>query len=168
MNFKRILVAINHSLITSIVVERALHLAQQEQANLMIVHCLVGVAALDPLIESGGMFGLYPINTGFSQSLNNETLQLEIEQAKAWLQEYCQKATALNIPTEYEHHFGEPSETVLSVAQQWNADLIILGRHDRSRITEFFTGSVSNYMIHHANCSVLVIKDINLDKNEEP
>jgi len=67
MNFKRILVAINHSLITSIVVERALHLAQQEQPNLMILHCLVGVAALDPLIESGGMFGLYPINTGFSQ-----------------------------------------------------------------------------------------------------
>jgi hypothetical protein len=33
MNFKRILVAINHSLLTSIVFDRALNLAQQEQAN---------------------------------------------------------------------------------------------------------------------------------------
>jgi nucleotide-binding universal stress UspA family protein len=48
------------------------------------------------------------------------------------------------------------------VAQQWNADLIILGRHDQSAITEFFTGSVSNPVVDRANCSVLVIKnDIN-------
>lgn len=161
MNFKRILVAINHSPLTSIVFERALHLAQQEQASLMILHCLVDVAGFDPLIESGGTFGIYPINPGLSQSLHNETLQSENQQAKAWLQEYCHSATALNIPTEYQHHVGEPGATICSVAQQWNATLVILGRHDDSAITEFFTGSVSNHVIHHANCSVLVIKDIN-------
>lgn len=88
-------------------------------------------------------------------------LQLEVEQAKAWLQEYSQKATALNIPTEYQHHVGEPGAMILSIAQQWNADLIILGRHDQSAIAEFFTGSVSNHVVHDANCSVLVIKDDN-------
>lgn len=86
MNFKRILVAINHSLLTSITIERALHLAQQEQANLMILHCLFDLAGLDLSIELGGAFGLAPTDTGFSQSLQNETLQ-EIQQAKAWLQE---------------------------------------------------------------------------------
>lgn len=161
MNFKRILVAINHSPLTSIVFDRALHLAQQEQASLMILHCLVDVAGLDPMIESVGSFGFYPLNTGFSQSFHEETLQLEIQHAKVWLQEYCDSATALNIPTEYQHQFGEPGATIFSVAQQWNADLIIIGRHDHSAITEFFIGSVSNYVVHHANCSVLVIKDIN-------
>ena len=97
MKFKRILVAINHSPLTSIVFDRALDLAQQEQANLMILHCLVNFAAIDPGLESSGTFGLYPINTGFSQSFSDETLQLEIEQAKTWLEEYSQKATALNI-----------------------------------------------------------------------
>ncbi|PHM06640.1 hypothetical protein CK516_32235 [Nostoc sp. 'Peltigera malacea cyanobiont' DB3992] len=47
MNFKRILVAINHSPLTSIVFDRALNLAQQEQANLMILHCLVDFTAID-------------------------------------------------------------------------------------------------------------------------
>ncbi|MEH1855617.1 MAG: universal stress protein [Nostoc sp.] len=102
MNFKRILVAINHSPLTSIVFDRALNLAQQEQANLMILHCLVDFTAIDPGFESGGTFGLYPINTGFSQPFRDETLQLEIEQAKAWLQECCHQATARNIPTEYQ------------------------------------------------------------------
>jgi nucleotide-binding universal stress UspA family protein len=161
MNFKRILVAINHSPLTSIVFDRALHLAQQEQASLMILHCLVDVARFDPLLESGGMLGVYPINTGFSQSLHDETFQLENQQAESWLQKYCHSATALNIPTEYQHHFGDPGATILSVAQEWSADLIVLGRHDHSAIAEFFMGSVSNHVVHHANCSVLVIKDIN-------
>ncbi|MBW4444861.1 MAG: universal stress protein [Plectolyngbya sp. WJT66-NPBG17] len=41
MNFQRILVAINHSLLTSTVFDRALNLAQKEQAHLMILHCLI-------------------------------------------------------------------------------------------------------------------------------
>ncbi|MHC5935256.1 universal stress protein [Nostoc sp.] len=174
MNFKRILVAINHSPLTSIVFDRALNLAQQEQAKLMILHCLVDFTAINPGFESGGTFGLYPINTGFSPSLREETLQLEIEQAKAWLQEYCDQATARNISTEYQHHFGEPGATISSVAQEWNADLIVLGRHDHSAmgyapleaIAEFFVGSVSNHVVDHANCSVLVIKDTNPDKDK--
>ena len=137
MNFKSILVAINHSPLTSVVFDRALNLAQQEQAKLMILHCLVDLTAIDPGLQLGGRFGLYPINTGFSQSFREETLQLEIEQAKTWLQEYRDRATSLNISTEYQHHFGELGATISSVAQEWNADLIVLGRHDHSAIAFF-------------------------------
>jgi nucleotide-binding universal stress UspA family protein len=165
MKFKRILVAINHSALTSTVVDRAFHLAQQEQANLMILHCLIDIVMVPPMAESTGTFGIYPINTGFSQSIRDETLQLEIEQGKTWSQEYLHQATALNISTEYQQRFGEPGATITNVAQEWNTDLVILGRHDRSGIAEFFTGSVSNHVVHHANCSVLVIKDINLSKD---
>ncbi|WP_442939245.1 universal stress protein [Nostoc sp.] len=70
----------------------------------------------------------------------------------------------LNI--KYQHHFGEPGATISSVAQEWNADLIVLGRHDHSAIAEFFVGSVSNHVVDHANCSVLVIKDTNPDKDK--
>lgn len=161
MNFKRILVAINHSSITSTVFNRALNLAK-EQANLMILSCLTDPTTLDPLIESGATLGFYPNETGFPQVLNNEVLQLEIRQAEAWLKGYCQQAIALNIPTEYQYRIGNPGVEICQVAQQWNADLVILGRHDQPAIAEFFTGSVSNYVIHHANCSVLVVK------NQEP
>ena len=168
MNFKRILVAINPSPLTSIVFEQALHLAQKEQANLMILYCLVNIAGLDLPIESGAMFGLYSTDLGFSQ-FHNETLQLETQQAKAWLQNHYQQAIALNIPTEYQHQFGDPGVTICNTAQQWGASLIILGRHDQGVIAEFFTGSVSNHVVHHATCSVLVVKDyesINTDNGQ--
>ena len=164
MNFKRILVAINHSPLTSIVFDRALHLAQQEQARLTILYCLFDVVGYNSAIPSGGLYGIYP---GFVEPLNNELIQSEIQQAEDWLKECCQKATALNISTEYQQQFGEPGATILSVAHQWNADLIILGRHDRSKIAEFFTGSVSNDVVHQAHCSVLVIKD-NITLTETP
>ncbi|MBW4540422.1 MAG: universal stress protein [Myxacorys chilensis ATA2-1-KO14] len=162
MNFKRILVTINHSLLTATVFERALDLAQKEQANLMILHCLVDPAESILPLEQGATAGIYPIDAGFSQWVFNETLQSEIQQSTTWLQEYCQKATNLKIPTGYQYQIGNPEVMICAVAQQWKADLIVLGRHDQSAIAEFFTGSVSNYVIHHASCSVLVVKDSEL------
>lgn len=162
MNFKRILVAINHSPLTSAVFDGALHLAQQEQAHLMILTCIANVAELNSVVGSDGMmygYGLYPIGTGFSQSAYSETIQSENHEAESWLQEYCQKAKALNVPVEHQHHFTDPGSTICSAAQEWNADLVVLGRHDHSAIAEFFTGSVSNHVMHHVNCSVLVVKD---------
>ena len=158
MNFKRILVAINPSPQTSTVFDQALNLAQKEQASLMILYCLVNIAGLEIPFESGAAFGLYSTDTGFSQ-FHNEMLQLETQQATAWLQNHYQQAIALNIPTEYQHQFGEPGATICSVAQQWGASPIILGRHDQAAIAEFFTGSVSNHVVPCASCSVLVVKD---------
>lgn len=153
MNFKRILVAINHFPLTSTVFDRALHLAQQEQAHLMILHCIADVTKFSQGIESENMYGFYPVNTEFSQPFYTETIQSENHEAESWLQEYCQKATALNVPVEPQNHFGAKGATICSAAQQWDTDLIILGRHDHAAmgyapleaIAEFFTGSVSNY-----------------------
>ncbi|MBR8837372.1 MAG: universal stress protein [Stigonema ocellatum SAG 48.90 = DSM 106950] len=163
MNFKRILVAINPSPLTSTVFSLALNLAQKEQANLMILYCLVNIAGFEGPIESGAMFGFYSTDPGFYQ-FDNET-----QQATAWLQNHYQQAMDLNIPTEYQHQFGDPGATICNTAQQWGASLIILGRHDQGAIAEFFTGSVSNHVVHHATCSVLVVKDhesINIDKGQ--
>ena len=167
MNFKRILVAINHSPLTSTVFDRAISLAQKEQANLMILYCLVNIAAFEYPIESGSTFGLYGTDPGFYQ-FDSETLQLQTQQATAWLQNHYQRAIALNIPTEYQHQLGDPGVTICNTAQQWGAELIVLGRNDQGAIAEFFTGSVSNHVVHHATCSVLVIKhDVNTNKGQE-
>ncbi len=85
MNFKRILVAINHSPLSSTVFDQALSLAQHEQANLMVIHCIVDTAGFDPPIESGATFGLYPTDAGLSQLIHSDTVQLQIRQAEAWL-----------------------------------------------------------------------------------
>ncbi|MEO0350033.1 MAG: universal stress protein, partial [Cyanobacteria bacterium P01_A01_bin.15] len=43
---------------------------------------------------------------------------------------------------------------------QWNADLIMMGRRGRSGFSELLLGSVSNYVMHHAPCSVLTVQGV--------
>jgi nucleotide-binding universal stress UspA family protein len=43
-------------------------------------------------------------------------------------------------------------------AQKWEADLIIVGSHGQSFWSRALLGSVSNAVVNHAPCSVLVVK----------
>jgi nucleotide-binding universal stress UspA family protein len=44
------------------------------------------------------------------------------------------------------------------MAKSWQADLIVLGRRGLKGISEIFLGSVSNYIVHQALCSVLIVQ----------
>ncbi|MCZ8054719.1 MAG: universal stress protein, partial [Microcystis sp. LE19-12.2C] len=50
------------------------------------------------------------------------------------------------------------AKTICKVAREENIDLIVIGRRGRSGLGELFLGSVSNYVLHHAPCSVLIVQ----------
>ncbi len=54
-------------------------------------------------------------------------------------------------------HGGVGSE-IIEEAREWPADLIILGTHGRGAIQRAIHGSVSDYVMHHALCSVEVVR----------
>jgi len=58
---------------------------------------------------------------------------------------------------------GDPKTTIIDYAKQWGADLIVVGLHDRSRVEKFLVGSVSESVVRHAPCSVLVVKHSGLE-----
>jgi nucleotide-binding universal stress UspA family protein len=47
---------------------------------------------------------------------------------------------------------------ILDTAKSSKADLIVVGTHDRSRLTEMLVGSVSHHVLLHASCSTLIVK----------
>lgn len=53
---------------------------------------------------------------------------------------------------------GDPKELIVAQAQEWGADLIVVGSCQKTRIEKFFLGSVSEHVVKHAACSVLVQK----------
>jgi nucleotide-binding universal stress UspA family protein len=53
---------------------------------------------------------------------------------------------------------GEPRSEIVDVAAKWKADLIILGSHGRTGLERFAMGSVSETVVHHAPCSVMVVR----------
>lgn len=52
---------------------------------------------------------------------------------------------------------GAPDQQIIERAKEWRADLIVVGSHGRGFWGRLL-GSVSNGVVHHAPCSVLVVR----------
>ena len=53
---------------------------------------------------------------------------------------------------------GSPADAILDVAEERDADLIIVGNKGMTGARRFLLGSVPNKVSHHAPCSVLIIR----------
>jgi nucleotide-binding universal stress UspA family protein len=53
---------------------------------------------------------------------------------------------------------GKPKETILKDAENWVADLIVVGSHGRRGFKRFLLGSVSEEVAMNAHCSVVVVR----------
>lgn len=54
--------------------------------------------------------------------------------------------------------FGSPESRIVETAEAMKANLIILGSHGYNRWERLLLGSVSNSVMHHAPCSVMVVR----------
>lgn len=53
---------------------------------------------------------------------------------------------------------GSPEQAVVEEAESWGADLIVTGSHGHGFWKRAWLGSVSNAIVHHAPCSVLIVR----------
>jgi nucleotide-binding universal stress UspA family protein len=53
---------------------------------------------------------------------------------------------------------GDPRERILTEAEVWGADLVVLGARGLGAVGSFLLGSVSTGVVQHAHCPVLVVK----------
>ncbi|MEO7674385.1 MAG: universal stress protein [Pyrinomonadaceae bacterium] len=54
--------------------------------------------------------------------------------------------------------FGSPDSRIVETAESWKADLIVIGSHGYNRWERLLLGSVSDSVVHHAPCSVLIVR----------
>ncbi len=52
---------------------------------------------------------------------------------------------------------GSPSREIVRTAEEWNADLIVLGTHARSGIARAFLGSTAEGVVRHSRIPVLSV-----------
>jgi nucleotide-binding universal stress UspA family protein len=53
---------------------------------------------------------------------------------------------------------GDAADAILDVAEEQQADLIVVGNKGMTGATRFLLGSVPNKVSHHAPCSVLIVR----------
>lgn len=54
---------------------------------------------------------------------------------------------------------GSPKRRIVEAAEEWGADLIILGCHGFGPVRRFLVGSVAQAVVVHAPCSVQIARD---------
>lgn len=157
--FNKILVALNNTDVGNQVFEKALSLAVATNAELLLLHVIspfdedyLDNSALETqnyLIPKSHDVEYY---MGRWNSLKQEGIN--------FLTLLTNQAIAKGVTADFTQELGDPSRLICEIARSWNADLIIIGRRGLHGLSEFLLGSVSNYVLHHAPCSVLTVQGI--------
>jgi len=79
-------------------------------------------------------------------------------QVDSVLKEAAGAMHAQGIETESHARKGDPADALLHVADEQDADLIVVGNKGMTGAKRFLLGSVPNKVSHHAPCSVLIIR----------
>lgn len=158
--FQKILAAMDMTKTGKHVFEEALDLAKVNGASLMLLHVLCPDEEGHP--DMSVLYNLNPYQVGTTTSEMTEKYQKQWEafanKGQDLLRSHSETATAAGVYTECAQNPGSPGRTICEVARTWEADLIVMGRRGLSGLSEAVLGSVSNYVIHHAHCSVLNVQ----------
>ncbi len=158
--FHKILVAIDRSPVGKQVFAEALSLAQAVGAKLV----LLNVLSLEEE-ESPNMPVLMGPNVAYPGGISSSVMEIYQELWQSYaerglklLRSLGEDAVNAGVPTEILQSVGSPGSTICELAQAVHADLIVMGRRQHSRLNELLLGSASNYVLHHAPCSVLTVQ----------
>jgi nucleotide-binding universal stress UspA family protein len=151
----KVLAAIDTSESSHKALEQALRFITHQETTFI----LLGVEApimLPPTSVVPGFLGDDP-QIAFQEEA--ELSQIEQEHTAAalrWAENLCQQAgVSCTSCSEY----GDPKHVICDVARQEQCDLIVVGSHGYGVFERMLMGSVSDYVVHHAHCAVMVVRD---------
>jgi nucleotide-binding universal stress UspA family protein len=169
MTFKNILVALELSPRDESVFSEALSLAQNIGASLTLIHCLSDLTEIAMMSQTGMDSGMGLSGIPGASSMSPAIINMDLiedanitkhQQAEKHLGLYQKQASSQGIPVKskcYESTENIGSQ-ICQIARDLNVDLIVIGRKKHNDIAEALLGSVSNHVLHHAPCPILVIQ----------
>jgi nucleotide-binding universal stress UspA family protein len=120
-------------------------------AGIERITLLTVVSDDDPGDDAGGIEG--PVLT---ESEQDEIRQQQASEARDELARTAAMLTGA--PVQQLIDEGDPADTICRVADRLGVDAIVVGSHGRTGLRRLFLGSVSEHVVRHAPCPVLVVR----------
>jgi len=98
-----------------------------------------------------------PISVGVSRTMGAIDPTDTPEEHEQELLEAHRKLADKGIKTQYQPAIGEPADTILEVAEQVGADLIVVGTREPNLVQRLLGQSVSESVQRRAHCDVLIV-----------
>ena len=138
-DFKKILIAIDDGPLAEKIASVGFELSKKVNAEIAVVS-VVHTKILNP---DGGMSSGEMEN--MIKSEYKESLQLLLDKVfkthKIWF--FVEQ--------------GNPSDVILRVAEEWEADMIVLGTHGRTGLSHLLMGSVAEKIIRHSTKPLFIV-----------
>lgn len=141
---KHILVGVDGSKPSVDACHYAMDLAAQTQAQLTFLF----VIETPQVIPVGPLSGYVTTSAARSED--------DVKKAEALVEQIAHERQGLKVTTRVE--LGEPVDTLCEQAKNLGADLVVVGARGHSAAERFLLGSVSDRVVHHAPCPVLVVR----------
>lgn len=150
------LVAYDGSVWSQKALQQAITLAQGQQISITVL------AVAEPL----PIFSYSGILDGSSHEWQDKSIPELQEQVK----EHCRKRGQLlleqaeqqlkqgHVPYSLRLEVGSPRLMICEVAQEEKTEIIFIGSRGLGSLSRLILGSVSDYVVHHAPCSVYVVR----------
>lgn len=141
--YKRILVAVDGSDNSHLAFKHAVEVAKRNQATLYILHVINDQAG------------------AYSPFAYGEIIEKEQAAAEAEMEEYTSYASNHNLADSVPLiRLENPKIAVArTVPEKFDIDLIVIGATGRGVVNRMIIGSTTSYVVQHAKCNVLVVKN---------
>lgn len=153
--YNRILVALDT--LEPAVFETALLIAAATDAELLLLHVL---NERDPDSPVSPITIAWDYATPLAEEAwthYQEQWAAYVEKSLERLRDYIQRADTAGVASDFLQVRNDPGRGICNAAKTWKADLIVMGSHQRTGMKELLMGSVSNYVMHRAPCSVMLV-----------
>ncbi len=139
--YNTILVAVDGSDASKKALQKAVEVANNYEAKLVITH-VIDTSAYSPNIV---------LNTNFDKA-EQYAKELLLE-----LKEMAEEAGAKEVETHLD--YGSPKAKITKqIAKNYHVDLIVVGATGLNAVERFLIGSVSEHIVRHADVDVLVVR----------
>lgn len=152
LTYKNILIAVDGSHEAEWAFNKAVDVAKRNEAKLTIVN----------IIDSRTYSSYEVYDAQFTEKSKNFSEDL--------LRGYKEVATKVGVPTvETRLEFGSPKAIIpKKLASELHADLIMCGTSGLNAVERFIVGSVSEAIVRHAPCDVLVVRTEEIPEDFQP
>ncbi|HEY4198701.1 MAG TPA: universal stress protein [Mucilaginibacter sp.] len=151
MSINKVLIAVDSGQHAEYAARFGLDMARAYKADVGLV------SIVEPIIyPSSGADTITGIPIENAHADEGEMLKIQTESAENTMQQVIKKFGG-DLQVTYFTEYGLTADGILKCANEYGADLIVVGTHNRTGLDRLLMGSVAEHVVRHSHVPVLVV-----------